>query len=312
VPSVSNQYTLGATGHVWKDLFVGPGTITIQGPSGDVGPAGTIGTDIAGIIYTKSGFASPTVIVGPQIGTTGAVGGWQLSATGTANTANYDLLFQENIATYPGGLTGPTYSLTNVVRSITGTNGIVATADLTGTNADPKINYTVGLQSISGVSGTYNNPSVQQVNQYGQITSITDAGGGAGSVFNLAAITGGQSLTTIVTAITSTTLTVRAGSNIAVIANSVAESIANTHIYYSYIGITGGNLGAGITSDTSSLQSKSIDSTLQNTVMCNSGPTALTAAKYTITMYGSVSDASGNPTVGQTHIMAFGNMTQLP
>ena len=82
VPFASLEVDLGTTGLRWREAFIGPGTLNIAGPSGSNIQA-TVGTDQAGIIYTQSGFASPTIIVGPQPGgTLGSVGGWEMSSSG--------------------------------------------------------------------------------------------------------------------------------------------------------------------------------------------------------------------------------------
>jgi hypothetical protein len=116
LPQINNIYSLGATGSRWKEVFIGPGTINIAGPTGSLNPA-TLGSDLQGVAYTERGFASPFVNVGPIISTSGAVGGWQIGPTGTPGTSNFDLIIQENTAS---GLTGPVYSLfkTPVARAI--------------------------------------------------------------------------------------------------------------------------------------------------------------------------------------------------
>ncbi len=116
LPQQDNTYSLGSTGSRWKEIFIGPGTLNIAGPTGSQNPA-IIGSDLAGVVYTEYGFASPFVNVGPIVSTTGAVGGWQIGPTGTPGTSNFDLIVQENS---PSGLTGPVYSLfkTPVARAI--------------------------------------------------------------------------------------------------------------------------------------------------------------------------------------------------
>jgi hypothetical protein len=114
IPSVTNTYTLGATGTVWKEIHVGPGTINISGPVGS-NVIGTIGTDQNGIVYTESGFATPFINIGPSINglQSGNIGGWVLGATGTLGGADYDLIAQQKLPgpRFPAGVTGPTYSL---------------------------------------------------------------------------------------------------------------------------------------------------------------------------------------------------------
>ena len=133
IPNVTNTYTLGASGASWKDLFVGPGTINIQGPVGAKNVA-TIGSDLQGIVYTQYGFASPFLNVGPEIYTDQAVGGWQIIGTGYTGANGFvptDLYAQINGQSGP---TGPAYSLIFGKYGPTGYTGPQGTFGLSGTN----------------------------------------------------------------------------------------------------------------------------------------------------------------------------------
>ena len=84
LPTQDNIYSLGRTGARWKELYIGPGTIDISGPTGSVNP-GQIGSNLSGIVYTQFGFASPFLNVGPAIdpfAPLGTFGGWNISGTG--------------------------------------------------------------------------------------------------------------------------------------------------------------------------------------------------------------------------------------
>jgi hypothetical protein len=327
VPSVSNEYSLGASGQFWRDLFVGPGTITIAGPTGSTAVA-TIGTDLAGIVYTESGFATPSIIVGPSVASSGAVGGFLVQTAGITGDL-YDLTATQNVDTAGGGLTGPTYSLIDVVRSITGGTGI-SVYQIPGTTTSPKINYVVELANTGVAAGTYTNPTVS-VNETGQVTSIVSGGSagptgatgetgatgatgetGPGGIYNLTAIASGPALTTSFQSIGPTTsITVSAATHIAVIANSVAGPIGNNHIYYNYVGISGPAGISGPTSDITSINStNNSNSYLQNIVMHDCSVSS--AGTYIVTMYGRVNNTGGSPAVGNSHIMVFGNMLRTP
>jgi hypothetical protein len=122
LPDTTNTYTLGASGSSWRDLYVGPGTINIQGPVGATNIA-TIGSDLQGIVYTEYGFATPFINVGPEIETTQAVGGWQIIGTGYSGPNGFvptDLFARINGASGP---TGPNYSLISNQYGPTGPTG---------------------------------------------------------------------------------------------------------------------------------------------------------------------------------------------
>ena len=107
VPATNNIYSLGSTGAIWKNIYVGTGSLHIGAAilsstgtsilfNGDlipsqpnafsvgnatnlvksihigpgtvfIGPTGTLGNDPNGIIYTEFGFAAPTIVVGASI-----------------------------------------------------------------------------------------------------------------------------------------------------------------------------------------------------------------------------------------------------
>ena len=187
IPNQSLLYSLGSTTQRWNDMFVGPGTINIAGPQGS-SVVGTIGTNASGIVYTPSGFASPTVTVGPAQLTdpTTAVGGWILSPSGTAGDPSYDLIvtqgstFAYNVAIPPSYslIKNPTYqplsafSGTLLVSSFTGVTptavlsltisptlsnsyiNIMANLDVTSANtsANHTANMTVDISGASDLS----------------------------------------------------------------------------------------------------------------------------------------------------------------
>lgn len=133
IPSETNTFSLGTIDKKWSDLFMGPGTIFLVGPSGSTNPA-TIGTDLAGVAYSKYGFAAPFLNVGPAISGTAAVGGWQIGPTGTIGQAGFDLVAQQIVeAGLTGALTGPVFSLINRQGS-TGSTGATGPTGSAGQN----------------------------------------------------------------------------------------------------------------------------------------------------------------------------------
>jgi hypothetical protein len=113
IPNAENTLSLGSYTNPWKEMYVGPGSLNIAGPSG---ASATLGSDQNGIAYTAKGFATPFINIGPNINALdnpGAIGGWVLAPTGTLGGPDYDLVVQQKLpgAAVPAGLTGPVYSL---------------------------------------------------------------------------------------------------------------------------------------------------------------------------------------------------------
>jgi hypothetical protein len=187
LPTTSNQYVIGTTGgYGWKDIYIGPGSLHIQGPLGFTGEA-TLGSDAGGIAYTRSGFATPFINIGPDIepvGITGvipprSVGGWNLSATGTKGSTSFDLVVQQNT---PEGLTGPVYSLVKNFGP-TGPTGSTGNTGATGPVAG-SANQVVYKNSSNEPSGsanfTFNGSDLSVI---GKVQSTFTAGDEGGEFF---------------------------------------------------------------------------------------------------------------------------------
>jgi hypothetical protein len=302
LPTTSLEYSLGSTAARWKEAFIGPGSLNIAGPTGSTA-FGTIGTDLAGIVYTEKGFASPSVIVGPSPASSGAVGGWLMGVTGTPSSSDYDLVAQQNVNTAGGGVTGPQYSLIKgVVRSIHGDAGITTTTSTSGT--------TVALLATGVTAGTYTSPASVVVNTYGQVTSITSGTASTVPNYNLTKIKTGIALTTSFQGITTspTTITV-AGGDLVISANTVVGNLANNANFNAYVGITGPGTTAGTagsTSDTSTFVAKTTNDWVQDIVYHDYQVPQ--AGTYYITLYAQASTGSG--TIQNSHILVQGNMTK--
>ena len=65
VPQISNKISLGSKELLWKEVFIGPGTINLSTQS-ETGFA-TIGADDNGFAYTEFGFATPFINIGPSV-----------------------------------------------------------------------------------------------------------------------------------------------------------------------------------------------------------------------------------------------------
>ena len=158
IPILNDTLSLGITGLRWKEIFMGPGTLNISGPSGSTGNA-TLGSDAFGIAYAKGGFAAPVLNVGasqlvPQVG-----GGWQIGATGTPGI-NYDLTAQQ-LDQSGNGLTGPVYSLIYGNSGATGPTGPTGYTGKTGSTGPTGLTGPTGagfiLLGATGISG-YSGP----------------------------------------------------------------------------------------------------------------------------------------------------------
>ena len=122
LPPISDKFSLGNENKYWKNLHIGPGTITLISTNGN---KGNIGFNQNGIIYFDKGSAGPYTIIGPNLNTTGQVGGWKLSTTGTPGGTGenqYDLIAQE-VSILPGGLTGSTEIFSLIRHGYTGYTG---------------------------------------------------------------------------------------------------------------------------------------------------------------------------------------------
>ena len=149
IPNLSNVYTLGLTGSRWREIFMGPGSLNIAGPTGSV--TATIGSNLSGIAYSQFGFATPFLNVGPNINPLaplGTIGGWQIYGTGPSGGAFTDLVAQL-INTGGTGLQGPVYSLlfNNGFTGSTGPTGVTGITGPTGA---------VGSTGPTGVTGSSN------------------------------------------------------------------------------------------------------------------------------------------------------------
>ena len=65
IPTLTNTYTLGNPDLTWKDINIGPGTVTFVYPGGLT--AASISANQNSIIYTETGFATPYINIGPAI-----------------------------------------------------------------------------------------------------------------------------------------------------------------------------------------------------------------------------------------------------
>jgi hypothetical protein len=187
VPTTRNTLSLGSNQFPWKEIFVGPGTINIAGPTGALNEA-TLGSDLAGVAYSQYGFASPFFNVGPEISAIeGAVGGWNISSSGSPTGANFDLVAQRIIANGTGGsLTGPIYSLIHP----TGRTGPFGPTGATGLRGADGITGFTGDTGPTGRTGPTGSPGVTGP------TGIEGTTGPTGSVFIYATVFDGGNAST--------------------------------------------------------------------------------------------------------------------
>ena len=144
IPDKTNTYTLGTPDLTWKDINIGPGTVTFVYPGGLT--AASISANINSIVYTETGFATPFINIGPAIDQNqplGAAAGWQVGSTGTFGTPDFDLIAQQFGQT---GFTGSIYSLINNPGP-TGSTGPTGPTGSTGSTGP------TGLQGSTGSTG---------------------------------------------------------------------------------------------------------------------------------------------------------------
>ena len=146
LPADDNLYNIGSIDARIKTLVMGPGTILI-------GPTGTIGNDLNGIIYTEYGFASPTMVLGASIpNDTGPIigGGVRITLTGETGPIQYQQL------TLNGFPTGPIYSLltnNSVFTGPTGMTGDTGATGATGMTGDTGATGATGMTGDTGATG---------------------------------------------------------------------------------------------------------------------------------------------------------------
>jgi hypothetical protein len=187
VPAASNVYSLGYTGLRWSEVFMGPGSLNIAGPTGSA--AATIGSNLSGIAYSQFGFASPFMNIGPAIdefAPLGTVGGWQIYGTGPTGE-NYTDLVCQLIATGGSGLTGPVYSLiyNNGYTGDTGPTGYTGPTGDTGptgntgpTGQASTVTGPTGYTGYTGPTGS-TNVNILYVSNTGFTGSTITSGGTA-------------------------------------------------------------------------------------------------------------------------------------
>ena len=155
IPAIDLEYTLGDEKHLWKEIFMGPGTLKIYGNApkdSDIpnkGPGyASLGADQAGIAYTQYGFASPFINIGPtaDVIDIGQQGGWRINPLGLPTNPNYDLVAQE--VSLEGKAIGQVYSLIRPISS-----GLIGSTGLQGISGIPGLTGATGVGSAAGATG---------------------------------------------------------------------------------------------------------------------------------------------------------------
>jgi hypothetical protein len=173
VPTVSNTFTLGYTGSRWKEIFIGPGSLNIAGPTASAIPA-TIGSNLSGIAYSQFGFASPFLNLGPVIdpfAPLGTVGGWNIFGTGPTGEYFTDLRAQL-INTGGSGFFGPSYSLiyNNGYTGDTGPTG--AASSVTGPTGQASFFYPTAGNSVTSSGPTDMEVDLNTIAQYVSVGTL--------------------------------------------------------------------------------------------------------------------------------------------
>jgi hypothetical protein len=187
IPDLTNTYTLGRPDLTWKDINIGPGTVTFVYPGGST--AATISANIASIVYTETGFATPFINIGPAIDQFlpfGTASGWQIGSTGTLGQPDFDLITQAVGAT---GLTGPIYSLIKNPgpQGATGSTGATGATGSTGsTGAQGVTGSRLPIGNTITVDCVYGDNTIATTNPYSYPFKTITAG------LTAAGFTGGQ------------------------------------------------------------------------------------------------------------------------
>jgi hypothetical protein len=173
VPTVSNTFTLGYTGSRWKEIFIGPGSLNIAGPTASAIPA-TIGSNLSGIAYSQFGFAAPFLNLGPVIdpfAPLGTVGGWNIFGTGPTGEYFTDLRAQL-INTGGSGFFGPSYSLiyNNGYTGDTGPTG--AASSVTGPTGQASFFYPTAGNSVTSSGPTDMEVDLNTIAQYVSVGTL--------------------------------------------------------------------------------------------------------------------------------------------
>jgi hypothetical protein len=167
IPETNNIYTLGLSTLRFAEVFMGPGTLNIAGPTGAIQDA-TLGANIEGVAFTKFGFATPYINVGPDpnIFEPNLYGGWHIGPTGIAGTNEYDLQAQQlKTETGSTGFTGPIYSMvrplprfgrTLLVDDLNGNDTVATPNGLPYETVNAAVTASAANDSIWIMPGTYN------------------------------------------------------------------------------------------------------------------------------------------------------------
>ena len=166
-PAQNSLFSLGAPNAKWQEIYMGPGTLNIAGPTGAAQDA-TLGANIDGVAFTKYGFATPFINIGPDptIFEPNLNGGWHIGPTGTAGTDTYDLQAQQLQATTGStGFTGPVYSIIKpltrlggvlLVDAVNGNDSVASPNGLPYKTVNAAISNCVAGDTVWIQPGTYN------------------------------------------------------------------------------------------------------------------------------------------------------------
>jgi len=245
IPTQSNTYSLGYTDLRWKEIFIGPGSLNIAGPTGN--SFAKIGANLASLAYSEFGFATPFINIGPNINELaplGSIGGWNIFGTGPSGQYFTDLRAQL-INNSGAGFIGPSYSLlfnngeTGPTGPINTTPGPTGPTGYTGS----VVSYTGPTGASSSVTGPTGASSSLSLN----INSIINTGFTGPNTSGLGD-TGNYFLDTVNLAVNVTNVNSRflinASCQILSTANGGSSHINNisTTIIRSSTGMTGRNL----------------------------------------------------------------------
>jgi hypothetical protein len=142
LPGEPNKYSLGNEYYYWRNIHIGPGTITLLSKDGM--NETEIGLNNNGLVFINSGLTIPNLAIGP-------IDGWKIATSGSVVGGDFDLYAQAQ--TVDGTPIGPRISLIHRPCGPTGPQGPTGEQGITGLQGPTGEQGITGLQGPTGEQG---------------------------------------------------------------------------------------------------------------------------------------------------------------